>query len=317
MAPSVCKVTTKSTPSLVERASPAVEWVRHSFFWRVWERLLEVEFIDRSIAIAGKAFVSFFPLVIVITAFVPSSIRNAMTTTLVHRLGIAGAARVQVRDAFSNPDAIKRATGFVGLFFTFVFATSFTTALQRMFLRIWRRPTGGTLMGYARCALWLVGFLLFMTCLGALRNVLGSSKLGLAVFVVLSLAGSILVWTTTAWLMLQTQVRFVALLSSGVLCGVLLSGYAVVAPYWMPSQITSEQSQFGIFGIALALITWLSGAAACILIAATAGVTAVEDVGLLGRISRFGTTDLLREGAAPALPAPLPRTLASTLSGRR
>ena len=172
-------------------------------------------------------------------------------------------------------------------------------------------------MGYARCALWLVGFLLFMTCLGALRNVLGSSKLGLAVFVVLSLAGSILVWTTTAWLMLQTQVRFVALLSSGVLCGVLLSGYAVAAPYWMPSQITSEQSQFGIFGIALALITWLSGAAACILIAATAGVTAVEDVGLLGRISRFGTTDLLREGAAPALPAPLPRTLASTLSGRR
>jgi membrane protein len=278
---------------------------------------LEVEFIDRSIAIAGKAFVSFFPLVIVIAAFVPTSIRTAMLTTLVHRLGVAGAARNEVKQAFSNPDSIRRATGFVGLFFTFVFATSFTTALQRMFHRVWRRPSGGTLMGYARCTAWLFGFLLYLTILGALRNVLGGSATGLAVFVVVALTASVLAWTTTAWLMLQIQVRFVALLSTGLLCGVLMSGYAVAAPFWMPSQITTEQTQFGIFGIALALITWLSGAAACILIAATAGVTAVEDDGLLGRISRLGTTELLKEGAAPALPAPLPRTLASALSGRR
>jgi hypothetical protein len=29
--------------------------------WRVWERMLEIEFVDRSVALAGKAFVSFFP----------------------------------------------------------------------------------------------------------------------------------------------------------------------------------------------------------------------------------------------------------------
>ena len=28
--------------------------------WRVWERMLEIEFVDRSVALAGKAFVSFF-----------------------------------------------------------------------------------------------------------------------------------------------------------------------------------------------------------------------------------------------------------------
>jgi len=41
--------------------------------WRVWERMLEVEFIDRSVALAGKAFVSFFPLVIVVAAFMPEA----------------------------------------------------------------------------------------------------------------------------------------------------------------------------------------------------------------------------------------------------
>ena len=34
--------------------------------WQVWDRMLEIEFVDRSVALAGKAFVSFFPLVIVV-----------------------------------------------------------------------------------------------------------------------------------------------------------------------------------------------------------------------------------------------------------
>ena len=46
--------------------------------WRVWERMLEIEFVDRSIALAGKAFVSFFPLVIVIAAFMPDGIRRSI-----------------------------------------------------------------------------------------------------------------------------------------------------------------------------------------------------------------------------------------------
>ena len=40
--------------------------------------MLEIEFVDRSIALAGKAFVSFFPLVIVVAAFVPDRIRTSI-----------------------------------------------------------------------------------------------------------------------------------------------------------------------------------------------------------------------------------------------
>ena len=43
--------------------------------------MLEIEFVDRSVALAGKAFVSFFPLVIVVAAFVPQSIRSSIFTT--------------------------------------------------------------------------------------------------------------------------------------------------------------------------------------------------------------------------------------------
>ncbi len=40
---------------------------------RVWDRMLEIEFVDRSVALAGKAFVSFFPLVIVVASFAPTA----------------------------------------------------------------------------------------------------------------------------------------------------------------------------------------------------------------------------------------------------
>jgi hypothetical protein len=35
--------------------------------------MLEIEFVDRSVALAGKAFVSFFPLVIVVAALCRSA----------------------------------------------------------------------------------------------------------------------------------------------------------------------------------------------------------------------------------------------------
>src|SRR5256885_2638985 len=43
-------------------------WAERTIFWRVWERMLENEFIDRGIALAAKAFVSFFPAIIVVAA---------------------------------------------------------------------------------------------------------------------------------------------------------------------------------------------------------------------------------------------------------
>src|SRR3954451_24152043 len=72
-------------------AKEQVEAVRsraqRMLLWRVWDRMLEVEFVDRSVALAGKAFVSFFPLVIVVAAFMPPRIRSSIYTTLTARLG--------------------------------------------------------------------------------------------------------------------------------------------------------------------------------------------------------------------------------------
>src|SRR3954454_17575592 len=76
-------------------------WVERTIFWQVWERLLENEFVDRSVALASKAFVSLFPTIIVISAFAPSSVRHSIYDTITRRAGVEGSGLDTFRGAFA------------------------------------------------------------------------------------------------------------------------------------------------------------------------------------------------------------------------
>jgi membrane protein len=271
--------------------------------WRVWERMLEIEFIDRSIALAGKAFVSFFPLVIVVAAFLPERIRSSILTSVTARLGIRGEALTLARDAFASSDDIRKATGLLGLVLTILFATSFTTALQRMYLRAWRRPPRAGAGAYWRGAAWLLVVLVGMALLGGLRGALGGG-LGFGLFVIVSLAVISGLWWFTAWFLLLGEVRARVLVPTGVITSIATAGYAASTIIWMPAVVTSNEAQFGFFGVALALVTWFSGAAICVLIGACAGPVLAEDTGRVGRLIRGGESGTLTAGAGPPLPPP-------------
>ena len=77
--------------------------------WRAWERMLEIEFVDRSVALAGKAFVSFFPAIIVVAAFSPPGVRHSIFTTLATRMGLSGEGLTAVKNAFASADSVRKA----------------------------------------------------------------------------------------------------------------------------------------------------------------------------------------------------------------
>ena len=266
--------------------------------------MLETEFIDRSIALAGKAFISFFPLIIVVAAFLPAHLRRSILTTVTHRLGITGPSLATVTQAFASAADIRRATGLLGLVLAVFYASSFTTALRRAYLRAWRRPPGKAAGNYVRGVAWVAAFLVYMGLLGGARNVLAGGA-GIAPFAVVALALSTAIWWFTAWLMLKGQVRLRVLLPSGLITAIALSGYALSSTLWMPDNVTSNNRQYGIFGVALALVAWFSGAAICIIVGACAGPVLAEDPGPIGRLIRGGAASPLLEGALPPLPAPV------------
>ena len=189
-----------------ERIARFRTWLERLLIWRVWERMLEIEFLDRSIALAGKAFVSFFPLVIVVAAFVPERTRASIISTIAARLGLRGDAFSLVQSSFASSDDIRRATGLFGLVLTIFFATSFTTALQRVYLRAWRRPPHSGVDTYWRGATWLFAVLVSLALLGGLRDAAGEGT-GIVVWAVVALAVNAGLWWFTAWWFLLGNVR--------------------------------------------------------------------------------------------------------------
>jgi membrane protein len=278
-------------------------WLERLLIWRVWERMLEIEFVDRSVALAAKAFVSFFPLVIVVAAFVPARVRMSIITALAARLGLRGEAFSLVQSSFASSDDIRRATGVVGLVLTIFFATSFTTALRRVYMRAWRRPPHSGVDNYWRGVTWLFAILLSLAVLGGLRAAAGEGA-GVVVWAVIALAVYVGLWWFTAWWLLLGDVRMRVLAPTGVITGIAMAGYGLSASVWMPEVVASNQEQFGFFGVALALVTWFSGAAICILVGACAGPVFAEDTGRLGRVIRGGDPGTLKAGAPPELLPP-------------
>jgi membrane protein len=277
-------------------------WLEHLLLWRVWERMLEIEFVDRSVALAGKAFVSFFPLVIVVAAFLPSSVRASIFTTLTRRIGVHGEALHTAKQAFAGSDDVRRATGVVGLVLTVFYATSFTTALQRVYLRAWRRPPGGTSGTYTRGPAWLVVALGFMAASGALSELL-DGPLRIA-FLLMMAALTTTMWWFTAWFMLKGDVRWRVLLPTGLVTALANGLYTVYANVWMSHVMERNQEQFGVFGIALALVSWFSGAAICLVIGACVGPVLAEDPGVIGRWARGASDQVLTDDAPASLPPP-------------
>ena len=181
-------------------------WLERSLLWRVWERMLEIEFIDRSIALAGKGFAAFFPLLIVVAAYLPAGARAAMVTSVTVTVGLRGDALMLAREAFASADDVREATSFLGLLLAVLFAVSFTTALQRMYLRAWRRPPGVRVGRYWRGAVWLLAMTGCLVLLGAIH---GASARGPNVAVLLVIAFAVMtgLWWFTSWLLLLGEVR--------------------------------------------------------------------------------------------------------------
>ena len=71
--------------------------------------------------------------------------------------------------------------------------------------------------------------------------------------------GDVGVWWFSAWFLLLGEVRARVLVPTGVITGVATAAYAASATIWMPEVVTSNEAQFGVFGVALALVTWFSG----------------------------------------------------------
>jgi uncharacterized BrkB/YihY/UPF0761 family membrane protein len=147
----------------------SLELIRPWWVWRWVMRCLEVEFIDRSVALAAKAFVSLVPFVVVIGSLLPQSLRDEARAGTRERLGISGELALSVDQALPDANVTVGTVGVIGVLLLLFYATSFGTSLQRLYAKAWRRPPAqrSSRIDVLR---WLTGFIAYAMMLSLLRG---------------------------------------------------------------------------------------------------------------------------------------------------
>jgi membrane protein len=270
------------------RARRVIAWVRDLVYRvldlvppvrRTVDELLRVEFLDRAVVIAAQGLLTLVPLVIVLSAFLPSELTSAGLTRFESVTGIATATAELPTSTGVDVGDVRTQTGVLGLVITVLSASSFARAVQRMYERIWERRHLGGLRGRRLCLGWLVGWLVALQALslvGWLADRVGVDALAPA-WVVVRVVVASLVWWWTLHVLLAGRVPWRRLALSAALTGTAVVAYASASSVVMPRYASSTAEQFGTLGLVLTVAAWLVGFASVMVVAAVVGRVLTED----------------------------------------
>lgn len=277
--------------------------------------------IDRATTIAAQAFTALIPMLILASRFAPADDQDLVSDVLIRKFRLGGSGADAVREVFSHPAGAS--TGVFSVVLLFFSGVSMARRLQRLYQDAWQLPPSPGVRGSLNAALALTVLLLETGLLILAQTLMGTVSFGWLIGGTASVAGSLLLWTTVPWLLLDRRMSWRRLLPTGGLTAVCTGVYAIATTIYMPRLMATYSQRYGLFGVTLALIGWLLSIA-LIVVAATV-VAAEFDRTKAGWATRLrGRLGLGRPvGQAPAgsdlqpadsaLPSGHPRSLRSRL----
>lgn len=245
-------------------AERALELVRDSL-----ERLVAIQFVDRSVALGSLAFTALVPLLLISAAYVPGA--DALSDELIKRFQLSGSSADLLRQVFAQPDDVRQSVSWIGLLLLIVSSLSFTRALQRVYEHAWRLDTRG-LRGTRAGLVWIGGIVLWSTVFASLRRWLVDLG-GPITAVVVLLGGNALLWLWSPWILLAKRIAWHRLVPTALLTSAAMSAVSVGSVLYMPKAIETASDSYGPIGIAIAFVSWLVGIGFALV--ACAGIGAV------------------------------------------
>lgn len=232
---------------------------------RTLARFIELEAFDRAMALAGQAFAALLPLLIVVAAISPTGAHD-LADSMIGYFDLSGPAANIVRESVAQPPAMQDGVSLAGAFVLLLSGLSFTRALQRLYERAWRLPSRGV-RGNAQGLQWLAGLSVFLSVRPVLGGLHGTAGL------IFSLGAGTALWLLTPWLLLDRRLAWRVLAPQALLTAAGLGLLGVVSTVYMPRAVARSADQFGVFGVAFALLSWLFLAG--LVLVATAALGAV------------------------------------------
>jgi membrane protein len=229
-----------------------------AFARRCLERVVELEFVDRSVALASLTFTALIPLGVVVGATVPGIDRKGFAEGIVRRFDLDDRTASIVEQAFAPPPNVHASLSVLGIVLLIVSALSFTRGLQRLYETAWRLPRLGVRATPAGL-MWLVGIVAFLSIFGGLRAAIVDLSRPVA-SVIVALLFALVIWLYTPWILLSRRVAWRALLPTAGLTAMGMTCLSVAGIIYMPRSISSSAASYGTIGVAIALVSWFVSA---------------------------------------------------------
>lgn len=235
-------------------------------------RLVELQFVERSVALGSLAFTALVPLLVIAAAFLPGT--DGLASELIRRFHLHDGTAEVVRDVFAQPDAVRQSISWFGVLLLVVAALSFTRALQRVYERAWRLEPRG-LAGTRAGLIWILGVVVWVTLFSTARR--GLLELTEPIWsLAILLAGDAVVWLWSPWILLSRRIAWRPLVPTALLTAVALTAISVGSVIYMPAAIDRSATHYGPIGIAIALVSWLVGIGFALTICAGVGAVLGE-----------------------------------------
>ena len=244
--------------------------LRDTVLLRSVARMYEIDGRNRTMMLAGQAFIATVPLLIVVATLASSSDGAAVGNQLVDDYGLTGSAAASVRTLFARPPGATGGLSLLGLVVLLVALGALARLLQQTYLAAWKLRASG-----ARARLKaLYGTLLLIAGVAGLDWVadLAGNHLDAQIMLrLLELALAVPVWVLVIWLMLAAQVPARALIPGAVVSAVGQVLVEVISGLYVPHLIEANTERYGVIGASFALVSWLVVASYLIVVSAVIG----------------------------------------------
>lgn len=240
----------------------AVELVRACL-----DRLVQMQFVDRAVALGSLTFTALVPLMVLANAYMPGA--TSVADSLIRRFHLTGATADLMRETFADPGTTRGAISVAGVLLLIGSSLSFTRGLQRVFENAWRlQPRGwaGSVAGLK----WLAGIVVWVTLFTGVRSWL-VDRTGPLVGLIVGLGGSGVLWLFTPYVLLAQRVDWRKLIPTALLTAIGMTALSVASVVYMPDSISESADRYGSIGIAIALVSWLVGAGFVLVACAAVG----------------------------------------------
>jgi membrane protein len=212
-----------------------------------------------SSSIALAAFVSLFPLLLVIIAVLGfvSSGDSGFAVRLVHDLGLRGSTADTVRDALQSAEESRTAASIVGLLGLLWSGLGVVGSLQTALNTAWQ-VQGRGLRDKLVALRWLAGAGLLFLATAVLGPVLGlvpGVLKPLTIVVGLALTTVLFLWTYSA--LGNSHVGWRTHLPGAVLVAVGFEVLKAIGSIYVPRAVASSSALYGALGVVFALLAWL------------------------------------------------------------